>query len=319
MAEWSLLSKIVEKDFNLDYLTIILPVEAGGLDEHGMLDPDALEPIDSIDVAEAGIGDERRERWLHGERCDHLLTGKSEDSLPQNLRERARITLKQAPEEGADQTGAIDLVLMIMPGTLEVENPETAKFEQKLKDHTDHIVTHAKRLAAALWPESSQDGKQLGEALIKAAEWHDRGKDRPVWQRFARNPNGTDPLAKSKRYLHGRALGGYRHEFGSVLEATDDDDLRDHPERDLILHLIASHHGHARPHFDPRAFDHERFGTQENEDAASEVLRRFGQLQQRFGRWGLAWLESLLRCADIAASQPPPESIVTAPTQVAGL
>lgn len=81
-----------------------------------------------------------------------------------------------------------------------------------------------------------------------------------------------------------------------------DDVVMDHPERDLVLHLIASHHGWGRPHFDYTAMDHSHT-TEENEKAAAEVMRRFGQLQQRFGRWGLAWLEALLRCADIAASK----------------
>ena len=33
-------------------------------------------------------------------------------------------------------------------------------------------------------------------------------------------------------------------------------------------------------------------------------MQGFARLQQRFGRWGLAWLESLLRCADALGSQP---------------
>ena len=51
--------------------------------------------------------------------------------------------------------------------------------------------------------------------------------------------------------------------------------------------------------------------TAANDQAFSEVMRRFGQLQQRFGRWGLAWLESLVRCADIAASK---EAVASTPT-----
>jgi CRISPR-associated endonuclease/helicase Cas3 len=98
-------------------------------------------------------------------------------------------------------------------------------------------------------------------------------------------------------------LGRYRHELGSLLEADRDPDIQNHAERDLILHLIAAHHGRARPHFEPDAFDNERFRTDQNEAAAHEVMRRFGRLQQRFGRWGLAWLESLLRCADALACE----------------
>ena len=36
---------------------------------------------------------------------------------------------------------------------------------------------------------------------------------------------------------------------------------------------------------------------------AREVPRRFGRLQRKYGRWGLAYLESLVRAADIMASQ----------------
>ena len=56
--------------------------------------------------------------------------------------------------------------------------------------------------------------------------------------------------------MNPRILGGYRHEFGSLLEAAADaGDFALIPEtRFLILHLIAAHHGRARPHTskDPR-------------------------------------------------------------------
>jgi CRISPR-associated endonuclease/helicase Cas3 len=38
---------------------------------------------------------------------------------------------------------------------------------------------------------------------------------------------------------------------------------------------------------------------------AAEVPRRFARLQRKYGRWGLAYLESLLRAADYAASSQP--------------
>jgi CRISPR-associated endonuclease/helicase Cas3 len=84
----------------------------------------------------------------------------------------------------------------------------------------------------------------------------------------------------------------------------NDDELKNLPDTDrgLVLHLIAAHHGWARPHFEPRAFDSSRPAA-DNDQAFAEVVRRFWQLQQKYGRWCLAWLESLLRCADMAASQ----------------
>ena len=75
--------------------------------------------------------------------------------------------------------------------------------------------------------------------------------------------------------------------------------------KDLVLHLIAAHHGRGRPHF-PRdeAFDTERPQT-ESERVNSQVPRRFARLQRKYGRWGLAYLESLLRAADYEASTNP--------------
>ncbi len=69
------------------------------------------------------------------------------------------------------------------------------------------------------------------------------------------------------------------------------------------MHLIAAHHGRARPHFP----DGEDFDDNHRDDkalaVAAEVPRRFARLQRRYGRWGLAYLESLVRAADIMASR----------------
>lgn len=61
----------------------------------------------------------------------------------------------------------------------------------------------------------------------------------------------------------------------------------------LALHLIVAHHGGGRPTI--------RHGGEE--ERAGEVALRFARLQQRWGPWGLAWWEALLRAADAEASR----------------
>jgi CRISPR-associated endonuclease/helicase Cas3 len=73
------------------------------------------------------------------------------------------------------------------------------------------------------------------------------------------------------------------------------------------------HHGFGRPHFpEEHAFDPEPKGASP-EQIAAEVPRRFGRLQRKYGRWGLAYLESLLRAADYAASANPSEFVEDLP------
>lgn len=301
-ARWSSLSEIVGEHFNLAYRTVLLPLAAGGLDKNGMLDPAAVEPADGLvlDVAETGPTTERRERWVHrrltdAERFERLITGETFGASPAALREKERILLNQ-PEESEDDAERVDLVLLVTPKRSAMDNPETTSAQQSLDDHTEAIVTQMAAIAEKLCLQN------IRAALVTAARCHDRGKDRPVWQRYACNSNGSEPVAKAPRYLHPRALGGYRHEFGSLLEAMEDGEVKACAECDLALHLIAAHHGWGRPHFEQRSYDTSHTSS-ENNQAAYEVMRRFGRLQEQFGRWGLAWLESLLRCADIAASR----------------
>lgn len=62
--------------------------------------------------------------------------------------------------------------------------------------------------------------------------------------------------------------------------------------RQLARHLIAAHHGRARLHFpQDEAFDPAR-SQAEADRLAAEVPRRFARLQRKYGRWGLAYLES---------------------------
>lgn len=304
--EWPRLSQILKEEFHLEYRTVVLPVGAGGLNEYGALDAKAVERVP--DVGDQGQTGARRERWVHLEEADvsrfeRLIAHEAGESLPTDLRERERVALQQPAEGAEDDGGSRYLVLLAQPRQAALERAETARTKQTLSFHLDRIAGDMNRISEALHLEP-----KLKEALELAARWHDRGKDRAVWQRYACNPEPHMPLAKSTKYLNWRALGGYRHELGSLLEAAADEHIRAHSEADLILHLIAAHHGWARPHFERNAWDNSRT-TADNEEAAAEVMRRFGKLQRRFGRWGLAWLESLVRCADIAASIPDAASL----------
>jgi CRISPR-associated endonuclease/helicase Cas3 len=156
--------------------------------------------------------------------------------------------------------------------------------------------------------------------LKTAAALHDTGKTRDLWQNAMRAPRDGRPYAKTKGGGDGKALGGYRHEFGSLRDLSPDlslshlppalaheidaarRQLSELPEtvRDLALHLIAAHHGDARPEIapvDPDAL------PLDSAKLVNAVALRFARLQRQWGPWGLAWWESLLRAADWAASR----------------
>ena len=93
----------------------------------------------------------------------------------------------------------------------------------------------------------------------------------------------------------------YRHEFGSLRDADTDIELNAlSPElRDLALHLVAAHHGFGRPVI--AAVDPDEPPLQ-SAARAPDVAWRYARLQKRWGWWGLAWWELLIRAADWAAS-----------------
>jgi CRISPR-associated endonuclease/helicase Cas3 len=135
-------------------------------------------------------------------------------------------------------------------------------------------------------------------ALARAGRAHDLGKQRRVWQRSIKN--FTDPpLAKGP--MQPSELGHYRHELGSLHDG-DFSGLSEEA-KDLALHVVAAHHGRARPHFPVI----ESYDPEVKDDVVAALVRevplRFDRLQQRYGRWGLAWLESILRAADVLGSE----------------
>lgn len=263
---------------------LVLSPKSGGLDSSGMLDTSGKK---ALDVAVAAFGKEpERGRRLEGidSPCPF------DDDIPRSpdgkilWPERGRVLLREE-----DERPAVELVLYMPAKKLPAEN---AAFKQPLEEHSQWIVEEVCSISKRLGLND-----EITKALERAARLHDRGKEAQIWQRYARNTNDCVPVAKSKKYGNPRSLGGYRHEFGSLVRAIIDEGV----DNELALHLIATHHGWGRPYFRENAYDRERSRSKSREIEA-DARRRFGRLQRRYGRWTLAWLESILRCADALAS-----------------
>ncbi len=170
---------------------------------------------------------------------------------------------------------------------------------QRLDEHQHWAGEAAARIAAALGFTDEDTAM-----LVAAARHHDDGKAAPRWQRAFGAMEGGGPYAKTTKAPNQSVLNGFRHEFKSALDAEKNGlDAVDRSDArfDLALHLIAAHHGHARPGIGIEGYD--GVPPSQAEAAAQMIAMRFARLQRAWGPWGLAWWEALLRAADQAASR----------------
>ncbi len=192
----------------------------------------------------------------------------------------------------------------------------------RLRDHLSGVEEFARCHASAFGLPDD-----LVEAIATAGHLHDLGKADPRFQSWLQGGSrwlGGELLAKSPRLPKSSAVrararrdAGYprggRHELLSVRLAESAPAILPVREdlRDLTLHLISSHHGRCRP-FAPVVLDEQcptvdfeglehraRWsGPTKLERLDSGVADRYWRLVKRYGWWGLAWLEALLRLAD---------------------
>lgn len=209
--------------------------------------------------------------------------------------------------------------------------------EISLEDHAQQVCDRATEIAERCL--TSESLTRLREAIALAAYWHDAGKLDPrfqllLWQgNEVSAANAEQPIAKStripispeRRKMIRKVCGlpdGFRHEMLSAIiterfaPLPDDRDLRE-----LVLHLVASHHGHARPwaplcddptppsvagelgHVSISLSSADRAVLPPAHHISFGTVERFWRLTRRYGWWGLAYLEAIVRLADWDASR----------------
>ena len=199
-----------------------------------------------------------------------------------------------------------------------------------LADHTSHVVEQVEKNLETVHTSPRREAYRI------AAERHDWGKADERFQAWLRGTDRNDAwlhdgespalLAKSTMAQSPSARDaareraglprGFRHELLSV-QLADRAGFPEipSPDYDLILHFIAAHHGYCRPFAqvaldeNPPEVEYAGITLTSRERAEnpphrldSGIADRFWTLTRRYGWWGLAYLESILRLADQQAS-----------------
>ncbi len=288
--------------------TLVLAAEFGGL-KNGLLSPNEtdgwLSPDkDKMQLPETADGDVP---WMDADAATPVIRFRiieQDADVNENSDGIWCESLRFDLERSADGEATRWLSIQKWRDTSNTENDRAEGRPQALDEHQCWAAQRAESI-----------GKRLGlpdnyiSMLTAAARLHDEGKRARNWQRAFRAERDAKefkidgPLAKTRGPINQAVLGGYRHEFGSLPYAKDDAGFEKLlPElQDLALHLIAAHHGYARPLIATAGC--EDAPPSLLEERAREVALRYARLQKRWGPWGLAWWEALLRAADAQASR----------------
>jgi CRISPR-associated endonuclease/helicase Cas3 len=190
----------------------------------------------------------------------------------------------------------------------------------------------AEHVALAAWLHDIGKADSRFQVMLRGGSEIEYFKDETPWAKSAM-PRGARAARKLARERSGYPSGGYFHAVHSVAmleghEALLAEWLRNvdcarKPDLDLVLHLVASHHGECRP-FAPVVVDSApikislagHFSSVFGKIDCSEVPSnskphrldsplgdRFWKLVVKYGWQELCWLEAILRLADHRASE----------------
>lgn len=263
---------------------LILDARIAGLSGDGLLDA-------GVDVAPPCMDGEG---WQLDAAFRVRITSSEEPTSEAGWRERERFPFEQT----GDGEVVTWLVVDRPVGEYITEEDRSASGSQSLPEHAEWTAARMCEIARRL-----SLPPRVTQLLALAARLHDEGKRAERWQRAFNAPQNGEAYAKTRGPVNVALLEGYRHEFGSLAYAARDPEFAalSAPEQDLVLHLIASHHGFARPTISTSGCDDAPPSVLEAR--AREVALRFARLQASLGVWGLAWWEALLRAADQQASR----------------
>ncbi|MFF9785133.1 type I-G CRISPR-associated helicase/endonuclease Cas3g [Streptomyces nigrescens] len=204
--------------------------------------------------------------------------------------------------------------------------------------HPVPLPQHSKAVAerAAAFARSLHLPHELAAVIETGAHAHDCGKEHPRFQcvlcagdhllaETLPEPlakSGMDPADRASRRRATRLANWpteLRHEALSALAVqtwlTTSPDHTDGHDAKLLVHLVASHHGHARPLLPPVPDPDPTEVTCTMPDQQHITVNsagmgvdwngpdRFAALNRRYGPWGLALMETLVRLADMACSE----------------
>ena len=217
-----------------------------------------------------------------------------------------------------------DSYLSSTPSTEDDLQSNRADGYVSLDRHSREVEAIAHHTASTLGLNS------VAQDVALAAYLHDAGKaDRRFQVMLAGgdewNMPDTEPMAKSARgspgaWSRARLPDGWRHEAQSVRMACTHPRFNEAHDRELVLWLIGTHHGLGRPFFafveddpDPELLPCLNVTSWHPSLPGPQTLAfshvgkswtdLFESLKRRYGPWGLAHLEAIVRLADHRASE----------------
>jgi len=237
---------------------------------------------------------------------------------------------------GRPQPRARDRLFHVRPDLLDDDDQAMLALGRvPLLTHCSGVAREVERTCRAVGLRDAR----LADAVL-AASSHDFGKAETrfkalMWDEDVMAIIGRMPLAKSlvppgagSRWASASNRAGLprgaRHECWSVALLAGSMLLDQASDPDLVLWLVGTHHGHGRPFFEPVddpvpvvseiVLDVDADGSGRTvrlrapvrhglADVSSGWADRFDKLIARYGHWGLAYLEAVLRLSDAKRSR----------------